>query len=602
MKPFLLTLSIVTLCACTTYAASYLEPNLDGKILVKVDQVPLDANTMRWMASYMAQLAEQQASTNDAKKLQASAKLIALASQFDQSLTHITMANLKLKGGVSNKSNIKDAEHQRRRLLDILEYLVADKSTAEGKLLAQLTKDALAPIAPEKSSLSLYSAPKNLWKDSIADYDKFKKIAVPVLANNDQATHSEVQSLPTPKVDKTPHILEVKKTTSVTKWKITDLIVKAPITSYKIVGEYSRHVYSTGLKKMAINITPLPVVEGQTSKFHSKPFHHSDYLSYFTWQVLEPLHSQWQNIPPAQFNFQLSDAYSHNSDKDLTCSALTIAFDSALLGTSLKNNLLVVSAIDNEAKFQRNKMFWRTLSILTKEAHDTRILVGQGSEEYLLQLIALGYPDFFIQNEVIEVKNLSQSRKLTSTEDHEDYAEATALFAEIKSAIERKSLRSMTENKYVREKLERILVSMPNHLSAKILLEYGSRKKPSTLDSKFFAIDMKHLLMPIDMKLRINGSSIDEEDAMDQSTKISERLAVIQPIISEENKIIYDKVRKISATLRSFSKAKKSIGDRNTSFFINTAKRSLRELKSLNNEVQFELARLTGVPLKELEE
>ncbi len=599
MKPLLLSLATFTVCASCAHAATYIEPNLNGKVLVRVDQIPLDTNTMRWMASCLTELAEQQAGSNDAKKLQASAKLLALAKQLDKSLPQINVANLKLKQRTPSKPNPKHADHQRKRMRSILEYLETDESNPEGKLLSKLTKDALAPIAPQKSLLAKFSAPNEIWQNSIAGYDKFTHTETPKLVNNERVKHSEVKPTPKPIIEPQKPKAKVTEPISSAEWKVKALSIVLPFTSYEIVGEYDKSVYSTGLKKMAIKISSLPDDGDGSSTFHSTPHHESDHLQDFTWSVFEPLQSHWKNIPPAKFSFKLSNAYSYHSDKQLTSSALIVAFDSALLGKPLKSNLLIISSINKKAEFRRSNKFWQTLKTLTEEARDSRILVAPGSEEYLLQLLALGHPEFFIQNEVIEIENLKQARKLTSTNDHDDYAEATTLFAEVKSAIERKSLRSMTENKYVREKLEKVLDSMPNHLSAKILLEYGARKKPSILESKFFAIEMKSLLHSIDKTLTTNASSLTDKSAADQSDKIAQALEKIRDFISSEDQEVYDKVDKMCGELRAFSKAKKSANEKDTSYYINAAKRSLRELKDLNNQLQIDIARLSGIPLKE---
>lgn len=196
MKPFLISLTTLAVYASSTHAATYIEPNISRIVLVKIDQVPLDANTMRWMANYLAEIAQQQAG-GGARKLRASAKLLALAGQLEKSLPKITAANLKLKQGNPSKSNTKNTEHQRRRLRGIVEYLAGGEFNSEGKLLARLTKDALAPIAPKKSKLSQFSVPDHLWQKSIADYDKFKRVDAPKVINNDRVKHIEIK--PTPK-------------------------------------------------------------------------------------------------------------------------------------------------------------------------------------------------------------------------------------------------------------------------------------------------------------------------------------------------------------------------------------------------------------------
>jgi hypothetical protein len=599
MKPFILSLAMFTIYAASTHAATYMEPKLVGMTLVKVDKIQLDSSTISWIAAYLTELADQQSGSPHPKNLLSSAKLIALAQQLDRSLAEIPLVNEKLKQATKTKHKKNDAQFKRKRLQVILKHLETDEPNDEGKLLAQLIKDALAGIAAENSPLAKYSAPAQLWQNSIAQFDNFKRTAPPIVVKKAPIKIKTPIVIPQVKLPlEKPQA--AKEFADKAEWKLKEILLSAPLTTYKIVGIHNTLVYSNGLKKLAIKITPVSAEEEQITTSHSKPILlERDYLEQLSADIFKPLQSVWGDIAAAQFSFRLSDAYSDFSDHELTNSALTVAFDSALLGTPLKSKLLVIAAIDEKSEFQRNQQFWRNLDLLTAEARDTRILVGRGSEEYLLQLIALGKPEFFIQNEVIEIENLKQARKLTARDDHEDYAEATALFAEVKSTIEQKSLRSMTENKYVREKLEKVLVSMPNHLSAKILLEYGARKKTPSLDSKFFAISMKSLLAPANKILTIPDSILSYQDAMKQSELISDALENFQDIISEEDQIIYQSVDKIAEKLRGFSRAKESALESESSYYDNTATRTLLEIKMLNNALQADLDKLQANPIEQ---
>jgi|GEM_PF-2254568 hypothetical protein len=602
MKSFFLSLATLTICASNSYAATYIEPNLEGKTLLKIDQIPLDSNTMHWIAGYLAEQAEQQAGSNDPKKLQTSAKLLALAEQLDKSLPQLTTAHLKLQQGTKSRPNRKRSQHKGKRLRSILEYLETDESNAEGKLLVQLTKDALAAIAPEKSPLAEFSVPNALWQNSIAEYDQFERSGDPKTVNSDKVKHTT--PIAKTRIDPPAEKPKSPAKTADTEWKIKEFTLIAPFTTYKIVGKNNSSVHSAGLKKITVKVSPLKTKEEHNFTFRSAPtYFDKDHLAYLNYKVARPLKSQWQNIPSTKFTFQLSNAYSYRSDSDLTSSALTVAFDSALLGVPLRSDTLIIASIDGRSNFKRNYKFWRTLDFLTEKVRDTRILVGSGSEEYLLQLIALGHPEFFIQNEVIEVENLKQARKLTSNKDHESLAEATTLFAEVKSAIERKSLRSMTENKYVREKLERVLEIMPNHLSAKILLEYGSRKKPSLLGSKFYAISMKNLLDSVNRILTKNEDDyLSGRHAIILRDQISKGIQPYRDIILKEDKFVYDKIENFCDILRNFSRVRDNSNDedrKNSSYYSKSSIRILRELKALNNEIQIDLAKLSGTPLKQ---
>ncbi|MFC4992256.1 hypothetical protein [Rubritalea tangerina] len=608
MKHTLLTLALSS-CISISHAASYVPPNTEDKVLLKTDQLPLDTSTMRWISSYLTELARIHAGS-DAKRLQASAKLLVIAEQLDHNNPKIKEAQVQL---VSNKRTgaAGDMEAGRKRLRRILTYLNEDSGSSQGKLLASLILDALAPIVPTDSPLASYKAPQDIWKNTIPALSAFEKDPESTLVSNERIIHSDLkpmrpreeQKAAAGKIafndnkarskseDKAPKKHEGKA--SAEGWKRNEFTLKAPVYTYELVGEYNRPKYTRGITLLNIEVKPRSSSEGKL-KIKSKPYHQHDHLSHQAWSVQHPLQALWDNLPAGEVQVETRQAYAHFNDNSLVVSPLILGLDASLRDSSLKSNLLTIASIDGRAQFKRSKDFWNTLGYLTETASDMRVLVGPDCEGDLLQLIALGKPDFFIKNEVIEISGLEQARHFYSKSDDSAVAEATALFAEVKEAIEHKSLRSMTENKYVREKLEKVLETMPNHLSAKILLEYGSRKKPSTLESKYFGYELSKHLHSISRKLTSESSNLGDDEALEQSKKIDEGIERLPKIISAEDRKIYDKVDKFSDELRAYARAKKNYEDKKNDYYKKSYIKKLRELKSLNNSLQIDIARLTG--------
>ena len=375
MKQLLLSLATLIICVSSNSAATYIEPNLEGKILVKIDQVPLDSGTMRWVANYMTELAEQQAGSDDAIELMAGAKLVALAQQLDKSLPQIPAANLKLQQGKMSEENDTPAKHKQNRLRMILEYLTSEESSPEGKLLAQLTSDALSAIGLDELPMINSTLPENLWQGSIADHAKFEESSEPILISNERITHTETEPFQELDIDESPTIPEFDEQLPKTKWKLSKLAVTAPITTYEASEERTQRT-TTGLLNFTLEIAPLVNKGHRPYLFRSKPRNNrSDYMARTARDSMEIIRLQWESFPRAIFTVHLTNPYSYSSDHQLTSSALTLAFDAALRGIPLRKNLLVISSINEEAKFRRNHNFWKTLIFLNKEARDSRILV-----------------------------------------------------------------------------------------------------------------------------------------------------------------------------------------------------------------------------------
>lgn len=110
---------------------------------------------------------------------------------------------------------------------------------------------------------------------------------------------------------------------------------------------------------------------------------------------------------------------------------------------------------------------------------------------------------------------------------------------------------------------------------------------------------MKSLLAPANKILTIPDSILSYQDAMKQSELISDALENFQDIISEEDQIIYQSVDKIAEKLRGFSRAKESALKSESSYYDNTATRTLLEIKMLNNALQADLDKLQANPIEQ---
>ena len=145
----------------------------------------------------------------------------------------------------------------------------------------------------------------------------------------------------------------------------------------------------------------------------------------------------------------------------------------------------------------------------------------------------------------------------------------------------------MAENRYIREKLEKVLEIMPNHLSSKILLIYGAGKKPFTLESKFYASLMQKLLSPLNDALTDNHSSLKKYYADRYRENIVKDIEIYRDTISNEDKIVFDNIENICQLLRKLS----------AGYSRKSYAKLLRELETLNAKVQNELALRNGVVL-----
>ena len=131
---------IAILCSMSTniLGAVYHKPNLEGKILVKVDQILIDQDKMKNLALFLTEIADNQVGTDDPAKLRASAKLLALAEQLDSSSDKISETHNRLEKKDRKKSTVKKVKKRHYDNEDIsalINYLSSDQSSNERVVL-----------------------------------------------------------------------------------------------------------------------------------------------------------------------------------------------------------------------------------------------------------------------------------------------------------------------------------------------------------------------------------------------------------------------------------------------------------------------------------
>lgn len=592
-----LSLSILALCItqATSVAATYVAPKSEDRILIEVDKIPLDTDTIKWVGSYLSNLAEQQVG-GTALELRSSAKLIAIAQQLDPSNNRFKEANSALVSAQKPAplDPTKSEQHQ-RRLWTIINFLASSEGSDQGRVLAALTMDALVGIAPKNPALKDFRAPSDQWHSTIAKLEKFKFEPEPELVSNERISHSDLPSIDPTTIEEESNFEEKPEQA---KWHTRQLSIVAPFTTYYLDSDNrTRHELAINQLKISINSSSLE--SGKSIQISSKPtIHNQDRLSHLTHSIERVLKTQWKSIEPAKISIRCDSAYSYSNDHNIVTAALVVALDSSLAEKSLRKNLVVAAPMDNKEKFTDSTRYWATFNNLVTNCESSRVLVSPETVGYFKQLIALEKIDFFVKNEVITVTDLLQARAYSSKVESTEIANSSALFEELKTALDNKSLRSMTQNKFVRQKLEQILKSTPNHLSAKMLLAYGEVKIMPSLDSKYLGLELSNIISKSKQFVDTRNNYISSNMTLNESENIDQRIDKIKKYASKKDQPLLDQVSLFADQLKTHSKAQENALNKSSNYYRKAVTTSLRELRSNYHDIQIKLAALTGIPYK----
>lgn len=116
-----------------------------------------------------------------------------------------------------------------------------------------------------------------------------------------------------------------------------------------------------------------------------------------------------------------------------------------------------------------------TLTIVSKNTRKYLLVPASVEEELVELLLKSNQLDLLFSPELVSYTSPEgASDRLLSPTDP-SLTEASTVFAEIKAVTERMSLPDLARNLKVQERLESILATCPDHLSARVMLEFGKR-------------------------------------------------------------------------------------------------------------------------------
>jgi hypothetical protein len=521
---FLILLVILTHTVLTGLAATYIRPNCD-KELFPLEKIPLHVHNMKKISSNLVILTQRKQDDTPLQR-RANAQLLALAMQLDPTNKEARMLDQTLSKGVIPKPESP-------------EKILSAKSQIRFYQRWLASPDVGAPA--NQLALYLADATKTLSPDTINQPDS---------ADWSGVVPSIKHYTPPPKKIETPSSKTAKPADSVTKnkdktepsalsYQITPISIKAPLTiekreSYKnpkykaLQYRTIRHTSITPISLQIRAYTPkkaspktIMTLPLPWQKVESQRLASAKKITQPITRQLEALH---KDLPGSKITVSLEKdtKYAFSNQQTITA-PIAIMLEASLLNKPLRQDLVVCASMDESGAFLQPANFWQLIDILRKNNQRGRLIVSPKSAELLAQILVYDEPEFFIRWEVFTAKNLKQAIEIATQGSSDPIIKSSELFQTIQQLTKRTSISKLSVNKAVRQRLNKITTLAPNHLSARILLIQGSRKRPNKLSETTLAHELLPILKHLEKTL---GST--EGDNLPPSSELKETLKTLR--------------------------------------------------------------------------
>lgn len=304
---------------------------------------------------------------------------------------------------------------------------------------------------------------------------------------------------------------------------------------------------------------------------------------------------RWPNWPKGgEFKIALpGQLHNYESNSNFLGLAVALMFESCFSGNLASNSTLSLAELLPDGKLGDSKQWWRAVNTIAAANPEMRTLLTTPKiGEKLANLLVLGKPEFFLINECIGVENFDNA--VSSSLKPSDIRKQNAVsFNEIRNIYNEKrmSVPAMCSNIYVRERLQKILASEPNHISAAMLLLQGdSIKRPQKLSAEVVAREIKDAIRPTlkDMEAWWEHKQSEEWDQIAESA--AQKIEPIKKYVDRDQQELLRSVTDAIGQLRSCARYMRTIKNTNDQERQNRAKQQAQN-EHQNAKRSFERAR-----------
>jgi hypothetical protein len=469
----------------------------EGPVAFRRDRIPLDAGAMVRLSRQLVFLARG-VDPESATELRAAAQMLALS-------TALNPANGEARQTLSDFQhrpfapirNSQVLEKSRALVWQYLAWLETPAAGDQGNALAACLMDAIVVADPtHPKAKSARGAPESGawagWVPELAAFEDSK--AEPA------KTAAVAENKPFP-VDPEPlatGILLSQAAVSTPLWRSIPKTDPVKWTMAPAVLEMVAEMMDTQNSFLVIGTGE----EGETLHELAEP--------------LETLLNQKHGSLPKNFrlviNSRALEASMKSGRRQSISGAAAVLANAAMTGREPIGT--VIGTVDAKGGFSLPQDLWAQLHSL-ELGEGGRLVLPAAAADYLLSILALERPEFFLKYEVLLANDFDQLIALAEKNPGDATARSIAKFGEIRSKATGQPVGQYVSNSFVRRRLAEIVQEAPYHYSAKMLALQGAGNRPTSIPRQVMVAELRKSIEPMVWLMR-RGEHDFEADELTQ--------------------------------------------------------------------------------------
>lgn len=467
----------------------------EGPVAFRRDRVPLDAETMMKLSQQLSTLAGGLDGKTAAQR-RGAAQMLALAIALDPANTRARALVEQFEKGTHEPD--KDAERFEKAFTRLWSYpgwLESPEAGPDGQALASCLKDVLAVAGPEdpRSEALRTAGERGKWAGWVPDaaaYEMAKVAADPAPDPGDVPETPEKSGILLKQATVLVPLWQMVPKSQPLKWRIA----ASPLTM--TAGEAPKqetkeHPFSLIIGK------PMPNNPGGEGR-----------LGALVPPIYKLLLQQHGQLPVGCFvridSKELEESMAAKRRQSVSAAAAVLA-SAAISGR--EPDATIIGQIDATGAFKLPTGFWDQLRTV-RDGTGKRLILPADAAPYLNSMLAMEYPLFFMNNEVLLAANFKELLELSAKSPDEAVGKISAQFEEVRARMGNQPVGQYVANSFVRRRLVEIAQTAPYHASAKMLAIQGSGNRPITVVRPVLMAELRLAIEPMDWVIQHRDSPL----------------------------------------------------------------------------------------------
>ncbi len=595
---------LVLMLITAANADSFLPPT--GKLSpFRRDRLPINERSIGGLSYHLTTItAASPYETAEHRRDVAKALALALALNPKNESAERTLNKL-VEGERPDSPDQEKIGREKKLIWDSLQWLSSPEAGEDGNVLAALLGETVANIFPaDPQSGNYLSKPEHAaWEGWVPELALFKK--APVIEQEPRIEEKEEEIEKEEEKEKEELASNNKKEERKYDPKAGVIMDKAKLSTVLRMHDKEKSLWLHKVVPVEMRANNHPKNEIGEDQYGFRVHVSGDADDYWQMQeeisnpVRDQLAKHLGQLPErAEIRIRLDSESSYPFRRNrgaITAPAFVLA-NAALTGAAPDG--IVVGEIDRSGKLKLPVYFWRAIMVLA-EGSGGRLIIPASAEPMFINLLALEKPEFFFKYEVLVASSLDELVTLSSKESSAQHEEIYNKFKLIKDKSTSSAIGPYLTNKFVRERLQEIVEQAPYHLSAKILLTYGSVSRPRYLTREALAaeiwrkVDVVNELTKIEDFYGINSNQLAKLNTLYEQMR--DDLRDLERYTDSRNTDLLKEAKELVTSVRGFGREFEGRGEMWEKY--DKIKSAHDDMKGGNRKLLEKLTELTGDPL-----